>query len=279
VQERRFASGDRVGSHRLDALLGEGASGIVWRAASDDGRTVAVKLLRPARQAHAVARHRFLREARLAGEVESRHVVPILDAGEDDGLTYLVLPFYEGGSLADRIRAAGRLPLDEVVDLAAQLGRGLDAVHAREIRHRDIKPSNVLLDGHGTAALSDFGLARAEESTRLTQDGQLLGTAHYVAPELIAGEEATAASDIYALGCVYFECLTGTPPFTGRDAAEVGFGHLAEDPPDPCMLRPALTRELAAAVLTAVEKDPRRRPTTATALARLLHAGHSAAPV
>ncbi len=270
--------GDRVGRYRLESPIGEGASGTVWRATADAGRTVALKLLRPAQGEDAVARRRFVREARLAREVESRHLVPTLDAGEEGDVVYLVLPFYEGGSLADRLRAAGRLPLDEVVDLAAQLGRGLDALHARQIVHRDIKPSNVLLAIDGAAALSDFGLARSVDSTRLTQEGQLLGTAHYVAPELIAGAEATAASDIYALGCLYFHCVTGSPPFTGRTAAEIGFGHLVADPPDPRELRPDASRELAAAILTALAKQPQLRPTTATALARLLHAGYSAAP-
>ena len=184
-----------------------------------------------------------------------------------------MLPYYRGGSLAARLRALGRLDVESTLDLAAGLGRGLDALHERGILHRDVKPSNVLLDDDGHGALTDFGLARAADSTRLTRDGQLLGTPHYLAPELIEGQEATRSSDVYALGCVLFECLTGEPPFAGRGLAEIGFAHLAEPPPDPRDRRPELPAALTEALLTALEKSPSARPTTGTALARMLNAG------
>ena len=138
-----------------------------------------------------------------------------------------------------------------------------------------MKPSNVLLDGKGTAALADFGLARGADSTRLTAEGQLLGTPHYLAPELIEGREATRQSDVYALGCVLYECVAGEPPFAGRGAAEIGFTHLTEPPPDPRRRRAELPEGAAHAILAALEKDPSERPTTATALARMLMIGRS----
>jgi serine/threonine-protein kinase len=205
------------------------------------------------------------------------HLVPILELGESDGLTFLVQPYFRGGSLSQRLRALGPLPLDDALDLAAQLARGLDALHREEILHRDVKPSNVLLDGEGTAALTDFGLARARDSTRLTAEGQILGTPHYLAPELIEGAEATRQSDLYALGCLLYECLAGGPPFAGARAAEVGFAHLTQPPPNPRERRPELPDELVHALLAALEKDPAARPTTATAYARMLHLGRSAA--
>ena len=272
-----FGPGERVGRYRLDALLGEGATGLVY-SASADGQRFALKLLRPERAGESVARARFLREARLAQAIQSEYVVPILELGEADGLTYLVLPYYRGGSLATRLRALGRLDLDWTPDLAAELGRGLDALHDRAILHRDVKPSNVLLDDDGHGALTDFGLARAADSTRLTSDGQVLGTPHYLAPELIEGQEATRASDVYALGCVLFECLAGEPPFAGRGLAEIGFAHLVEPPPDLRDRRPDLPDGLAEALLTALEKSPSQRPTTATALARMLRVGRSCSP-
>ena len=261
---------ERVGSYRLGPLLGEGATGVVYRA-TDGDHDVAVKILR---SEDPVAQRRFAREARLARAADSRHLVPVLEVGD----RFIVMPFYGGGTLSDRLRTEQRLSLDETVDLAAQLGKGLDALHACGVVHRDVKPSNVLLDGAGTAALADFGLARGADSTQLTSDGQMVGTAPYIAPELIAGEHATPASDVYALGCVLYECLVGEPPFTGRGPAELGFAHLFEPPPDPRERRPDLSAELALGLLSALEKDPTQRPTSGTAVARMLHLARTASP-
>jgi serine/threonine protein kinase len=273
-----LAPGQAIGGYRLEAALGEGAGGLVFRARAADGSMVALKILRPERGEDATLHARFKREARLAREIESRHVAPILDVGEDAGTAYLVLPFYEGGSLAARLRAKGPLTLEGTAELAAQLGRGLDALHANGVLHRDVKPSNVLLERDGTAALSDFGLARTAQSTRLTEEGQVVGTPHYLAPELIEGRDATRASDVYAFGCVLFECLVGAPPFSGRGIAEIGFAHLVDPPPDAHELRPDVPRDAGAAIVTALAKDPAERPPTGTALARLLHVARTSSP-
>ncbi len=267
------APGEVVGGYRLEEPLGEGAVGVVFAARDEEGRRVALKLLRSELAEDRVMVARFEREARLARDLGTPHVVPILELGRSEGIEFLAMPYYAGGSLALRLRLLGPLSVDETVDLAAQLGRGLDALHARGVLHRDVKPSNVLLDDEGTAALADFGLARGPDSTRLTAEGQLLGTPHYLAPELIEGRDASRESDVYALGCVLYECLAGEPPFAGRGAAEIGFAHLTEPPPDPRARRAELPEGLAHAVLTALEKDPAARPTTATALARMLMIG------
>jgi serine/threonine protein kinase len=256
--------------YRVIGPLGEGGGGIVYRAT--DGETeVALKILRTA---DPVAQKRFAREARLARESESRHLVRIIDVGDD----YLVMPFYEGGSLAAKLRRDGPLAVAEATRLAAQLAQALDALHARGVIHRDVKPSNVLLDAAGDAVLTDFVLARGADSTQLTHEGQVVGSLHYLAPELIEGSPATPAGDIYALGCLLYECLTGAPPFAERGDAELGYAHLVEPPPDPRSRRPELSAELALALLTALEKDPHARPTTATALARMLHLAGTPSP-
>jgi serine/threonine protein kinase len=279
VSAATLAPGQHVGGYRLERLLGEGASGIVFAAVDAQDARVALKLLRPELADDGVLRARFVREARLAREIESKHVARILELGEARGLTYLVLPLYEGGSLAARLRMYEPFEMQDTVRLAAQLARGLEALHERGIVHRDLKPSNVLFgDGGRTAAIADFGLARTPDSTRLTLDGQLLGTPHYVAPEVIEGLEATPASDLYALGCVLYECVVGEPPFAGRRLSELAFAHLVEPVPDPRERRPDLPANFGLALLTALEKEPSARPPTPTALVRMLHLARTPGP-
>jgi len=266
-----------VAGYRLERLLGEGGFGFVFEASDGEGRAVALKILRPELAGDATLRARFGREARLAQRFHSTHVVPIVDVGEAEDVTFLVLPLYAGGSLAGRLRADGPMGAEDTASLAAQLARGLDALHEHGIVHRDVKPSNVLFDSDGTAALADFGLARAVDSTRLTRDGQLLGTPHYLAPELIEEADATPASDLYALGCVLYECVAGSPPFAAHRLTELGFAHLTEPVPDPRERRPELPADFALALVTALAKAPSERPTTATALARMLHLTRNAA--
>jgi len=256
----------RLGDYQLEAELGQGATGSVYRARSANGDVVAIKVLNPALAADDGFRARLAREVRVAHEVRDRHLVPILEAGDTDGVAYLVLEYVPGGSLADRLRQ-GPLALDETVRLTAEVAAGLDALHRRELVHRDVKPSNIMLRRDGSAALTDFGLAKGAAYTVLTRPGQVLGTLDYLAPELVRGRPATPASDLYALGCVAFECLAGRPPFSDRSRFGVGTAHLEEEPPDP----PA-PAEVSWALLRALEKDPAARPPTATTYAHLLRA-------
>jgi len=255
---------ERLGDYELEAELGQGAVGVVYRARSRDGRLVAVKLLHEALGEDDTFRRRFAHEARAAQEVTHRHLVPVLHVGEATGRPYVVCEYAAGGTLADRL-GRGALALEDVLRLVAEIAAGLDALHAKGIVHRDVKPSNILLRHDGSAALTDFGLAKGAAYTVLTRPGQIVGTLDYLAPELIRGEEATPASDVYALGCVAFECLAGSPPFADRSLFGVGTAHLEDDPPDP----PA-SPEVAWALLRALEKDPAARPPTATTYAHLL---------
>jgi serine/threonine-protein kinase len=254
----------RLGQYELETELGRGAIGVVYRARSPDGRVVAVKALSPAVGGDDSFRSRFAREVRVAQEVQSRHLVRILESGEHEGVPYLVLDYVSGGSLADRLRR-GPLRLEEMLQLVGEVGSGLDALHRQGLVHRDVKPSNVMLREDGSAALTDFGLAKGAAYTVLTRPGQVLGTLDYLAPELIRGQEATPASDVYALGCVAFECLAGQPPFGDRSLFGVGTAHLEDEPPDP----PA-PPGVAWALRRALDKDPSARPPTATTYAHLL---------
>jgi serine/threonine protein kinase len=256
----------RLGDYVLESELGRGAVGLVYRARSKDGRLVAIKTLDPALTGDVTFRARLAREIRIAQGVEDSHLVSILETGEDEGRPYLVLEYVPGGSLAERLEP-GPLRLDEMLRVVREVAAGLDALHKSGLVHRDVKPSNIMLREDGSAALTDFGLAKGAAYTVVTRPGQVLGTLDYLAPELLRGHEATPASDLYALGCVAFECLAGRPPFAHRSLLGVGTAHLEDDPPDP----PA-PPEVASTLLRALEKDPAARPRTATMYAHLLRA-------
>jgi serine/threonine-protein kinase len=256
---------ERLGPFELESKLGEGAMGIVWLARRGD-ETVALKLLRPALAGNDVYRERFLREARVAAEVRHRHLVPVLDAGEVDGTWFLASSYVSGGSLAERL--GGRpVPPAEAVRVAIALAAALGALHEHGIVHRDVKPENVML-GEDGAALTDFGLAKGEAYTVLTRPGEIMGTLDYIAPELISGGAASPASDLYALGCLVYECLTGAPPFASRGLFQVAVAHLEEEPAAPA----GVAADLGWVVLRALAKDPDERPPSAAAFANLLRA-------
>jgi len=264
------AIGDVVGPYRLDALLGEGGMGQVFRATGPDGTVVALKLVRGELLDDALHTRRFIREAKSAAAVRHAHLIGVIDAGEAEGRWYIAMPFVQGRSLIERIEQEGPLPVGAVVQITCDVASGLDALHAAGIVHRDIKPSNIMLDEDGRASLTDFGLSKGREDTTLTRAGQVMGTIDYLAPEVLRGAEPAPPSDVYALGCVVFECLAGLPPFGEQSLAEVGVGHLEQTPPDPCARRADAPPGLSEIVLQALAKRPEDRPPTATAYARML---------
>jgi serine/threonine-protein kinase len=263
--------GDRLGPYRLEERLGEGAMGVVFRAVREpEGGEVALKVLRAELASDETFRRRFEHEARAAGEVRHKHLVPIEDAGEADGRPYLAVTFVPGRTLADRLAEEGPLSIDELVRVVAHVASGLDALRAAGIVHRDVKPSNVILDAAGAAYLTDFGLAKGRAYTVLTKPGMVMGTLDYLAPEALRGAEATPASDIYALGCLAYECVAGRAPFADRSMFELASAHLSVEPPDPCAGRADAPRGLSWAILQALEKEPKKRPPTATAYAHMV---------
>jgi serine/threonine-protein kinase len=271
MRDRELRPGDVFGPYRIEAVLGQGATGIVVRAVRHGSEEpVALKVLRSELTGDELYTRRFEHEARAAGEVVHPHLAPVVDSGTLGGRHYLAMRYVPGGSLADRLAARGPLPLADVLRLAAEVAAALDALHRCGLVHRDVKPANILFDGGGSAVLTDFGLAKGRAYTVLTRPGQVLGTVECLAPEVIRGEGASPASDVYGLGCVVFSCLAGRPPFTGSSALEVSVGHLGLEPPDPCAGRDDLPEALAAAVLTALAKAPAARPATARAYALAL---------
>lgn len=262
--------GARLGVYRLEERLGEGAMGVVYRAVREsDGDEVALKVLRAELLADDTFRRRFVHEARAAGEVRHKHLVPITDAGEADGRPYLAVAFVPGQTLEHRL-ASGALPIPDMVRVVAHVASGIDALHNAGILHRDVKPSNVIIDESGSANLTDFGLAKGRAYTVLTKPGMVMGTLDYIAPEMLRGEEATGASDIYALGCLAFECTAGRAPFADKSMFDLATAHLNDDPPDPCADRDDAPEGLSWAILQGLAKDPDKRPPTATAYAHLI---------
>jgi serine/threonine-protein kinase len=263
--------GDKLGPYLLVDFLGRGGMGIVFRAAREaDGETVALKVLRQELAADDVYERRFDRERRIASALEHPNLLPIVDAGESGGRRYVAVRFVDGCSLAELLEAGGSLAVPELLRLAAEIGSALDALHGQRLVHRDVKPANVMLAPDGTAALTDFGLAKGDAYTVLTRPGQVMGTLDYLAPEVIKGGPASPASDVYAFGCVIFECLAGAPPFAGGTVVEASLAHIGEEPADPAEGREDAPAELGWAVRQALAKDPAERPRTATAYARLL---------
>jgi serine/threonine protein kinase len=264
------STGDTVGRWTLGEQLGEGGMGRVFRATNGGGREAAVKIVKAELARDGVFRRRFDREARIAQRVEHPHVVPVIDTGEQDGLPYLAQVFVRGGSLEDHIVRQGALAVAEAVRICTAVASGLDALHAEGLIHRDVKPANILLGEDGTPYITDFGLAKDRDASVITKAGQALGSMDYMAPEQIRGEEVSAQSDVYGLGCVMYECLTGKPPFHDRKGMRILWAHLQEDPPDPKEARDDMPDDVTWALLKGLAKEPEQRPPTATAYASMV---------
>jgi serine/threonine protein kinase len=265
-----LSTGEILGAYRIESVLGEGAVGTVYRAVHvTDGSVVALKVLKSKLALDETFRRRFAHEARAAQEVQNRHLVPILEAGEADGRSFLAVQYIDGATLDGRL-AQSVLSLDEILRVGGGVASGLDALHAAGLIHRDVKPSNVMLARDGAALLTDFGLAKGPAYTVLTRPGQVVGTLDYLAPELIKGQPATPATDLYALGCLVYECVAGWPPFAGKGVLEIGMAHLDDEPPDPVADRPDLPMGLGWAIKQALAKEPVDRPPTAKAYANML---------
>ena len=263
--------GAHVGRYRIEAVLGVGGMGSVYRAVAPDGGLVALKLAHRELAQDSVLRRRFEREARIGRRITSRHVIPVLDAGEHEGVPYLCQLLITGGSLGERLERERRLAIPAALLICAQVADGLDALFAAGIVHRDVKPANILLDGEGAAYIADYGLMKDSRASNLTRPGQALGSLEYMAPEQIRGAEVSAATDVYGLGCVLFQCLSGAPPFAGAGGMRILMAQLEDEPADPCAELDGAPQGLGRAVLRALAKDPLERPQSAGEYAQLLY--------
>jgi serine/threonine-protein kinase len=253
--------------YRLDAQIGTGGMSTVYRALDQTlERQVAIKLLHRQIADDPDQLERFRREARAVAQLSHPHIVTVIDAGEEDGRPYIVFEHIDGETLKERIRRDGALPVDEAVAYAIEIARALGFAHHRHIVHRDVKPQNVLVDEEGSAKITDFGIARTLDEEGLTADGRVLGTTDYVAPEQALGHDVTGQSDLYSLGIVLFERLTGGVPFKGENQVAVAMKHVREPLPDVQGLRPQVSATLAAVVDRATAKDLPRRYATDEAL-------------
>jgi hypothetical protein len=248
---------------QLGTLLGQGGFAAVFRAHDPFlERDVAIKVLDPSLAVDAGLREQFLHEARTIAAAEHPHIVPLYSADATGGLLYLVMRLLPGQSLEDRI-AQGKLPPAEATRIALECARALAAAHAVGVVHRDIKPANILLDANGNAAVADFGIALVTSRPARELQGSTTGTPHYMSPEQSLGEPLDGRSDVYALGIVLYEMLTGTCPFLGRNATEVIAKHISAPIPNVSEREPETPAALVRLVERMLAKDPAGRPTAA----------------
>jgi serine/threonine-protein kinase len=252
--------GTVIAGYRIEERIGRGGMGVVYRAHHLNlQRRAAVKIIAPDLAESEGFRERFTREARIAAALQHPNIVTVYDAGEVEGLLYLAMQYIQGQDLAAILRIDGRLRPYRAIDVCRQVASALDAAHAMGLIHRDVKPANVLIEGRN-AFLTDFGLTKqAGTNAQLTRAGDVVGTIHYVAPEQIEGRKVSARSDVYALGCLLYHCLSGQVPFAHETDVAVIYAHLSEQPPNLSDLRPELPEGLDAVMAKALDKSPDRR--------------------
>ncbi|HEU4759636.1 MAG TPA: protein kinase, partial [Dehalococcoidia bacterium] len=263
------------GRYQVKSFLGEGGRKRVYLAHDARlDRDVAIAVIKTEGLDEG-GLERVRREAQAMGRLgDHPHIVTVHDIGEQDGQPYIVSQYMEGGDLDSYVRQAEnhRLPLDEAIRIANEVRQALEYAHARGIVHRDLKPGNIWLSHEGTAKLGDFGLAVALDRSRLTMEGMMVGTVAYMAPEQALGRGADARSDLYSLGCVLYEMVTGRPPFLGDDTVAIVSQHINTAPVAPSWHNPEVPRALEALILRLLAKDPAERPESAAAIPAALNA-------
>jgi ABC-type sugar transport system substrate-binding protein len=267
--------GKTIGQYEIVSLIGQGGMAVVYRARQmSPRRDVAMKVVATALSENEHFLERFNREVEVIASLEHAHIVPVHEHGTTpEGITYLTMRLMRGGTLAERIKSGGALPAADIARILNQIGAALDHAHANHVIHRDLKPNNILLDEQGNAYLADFGLARivAEDERlqkALTETGSFLGTPAYISPEQVETGRASKSSDIYSLGVILYEMLTGRPPFSAESAFKLMQAHVSERAPLIHRFRPGLPNAVEGVVERVLDKMPTRRYQTATDLAQ-----------
>ncbi|MCR2800525.1 serine/threonine protein kinase [Microbacterium sp. zg-Y818] len=254
------------GRYELDSRIAIGGMGEVWEATDHViGRTVAIKILKDEYMGDPGFLERFRAEARHAALVNHEGIASVFDYGEENGSAFLVMELVPGEALSTILEREGSLPVDKTLDIVAQTSMALQAAHAAGLVHRDIKPGNLLITPDGRVKITDFGIARIADQVPLTATGQVMGTVQYLSPEQASGHAASPATDIYSLGIVAYECLTGKRPFTGESQVAIAMAQINEQPPPLPSTIPAPVQNL---VMAMIAKKPEDRPATASAVAR-----------
>ena len=271
----RTRIGTQVAGFRIESVLGRGGMSVVYVAEQVRlGRRVALKVLTTELAWDEQFRERFVRESQIAAAIDHPNIIPIYDAGEDDGLLYIAMRFVQGPDLKEVLKR-GNLGVGRTIFLIEQVASALDAAHAHSLVHRDVKPGNILLEeSTDHAYLTDFGVAKQTTARGLTSTGHFLGTVEYAAPEQIEGGPVDARTDVYALGCVLYECLTSSPPFSHGTEHAVLHAHLVDPPPSVTRLRPELPHAFDGVIATALAKHPDER---FASCGDLVHAARNAA--
>src|SRR3954466_5489825 len=265
-----IAAGTEIGGYRILNLLGQGGMGVVYLADNvATGQRVALKLLTPDLARSSGFRERFVREANYASSMRHPNVIEVFDAGEQEGVLYIAMQYVEGEDLKALLVREGRLDARRTVGLLGQVASALDAAHSTGLMHRDIKPGNVMIAAGQPehCYLTDFGLSKnpSSDSIALTAQGEFVGTIDYTAPELVLGKKADARLDVYSLGCLFYECLAGQPPFPKERDVEVLYAHIQDPPPRVSAVRPDLPPALDDVIVKAMAKKPEDRFATCSA--------------